>query len=153
VSPDGGFSSWYLDSLVDKNWCHETFVSKELVEVVDTKYSTITNRTGRAISGLSMGGMARALPISFRHQDVFGAAGSMIWGVDIRPFPGNWNLSERLGDYATHKQNWEDNTVINVVHLLRPGSLAVIINCGTGDFFLWGQQEVSRGIALPQFSA
>lgn len=134
VSPDGGYSSWYFDSPIDQNWRYETFVSKELVQRIDCSYSTITNRTGRAISGLSMGGHG-ALYLSFRHQDLFGAAASMSGGVDIRPFPNNWNLSERLGDYATHKQNWEDNAVINQIHLLKPGSLALLIDCGTSDFF------------------
>ena len=40
----------------------------------------------RAISGLSMGGHG-ALWSAIRHKDVFGAAGSMSGGVDIRPFP------------------------------------------------------------------
>jgi S-formylglutathione hydrolase FrmB len=150
VSPDGGFSSWYLDSPVDKSWCYETFVSHELVGFIDAKYSTITNRTGRAISGLSMGGHG-ALYLSFRHQEVFGAAGSMSGGVDIRPFPNNWNLAERLGDYAGHKQNWEDNTVINQVHLLRPGSLAVMIDCGTSDFFYGVNKKLHEELLYRNF--
>jgi S-formylglutathione hydrolase FrmB len=134
VSPDGGYSSWYFDSPVDTNCQYETFVSKEVVERIDKSYATIKNRTGRAISGLSMGGHG-ALYLAIRHQDVFGAAGSMSGGVDIRPFPQNWNLPERLGDYANHKQNWEDHTVINLLGLLKPNSLALTIDCGTADFF------------------
>jgi S-formylglutathione hydrolase FrmB len=102
---------------------------------IDQSYRTITNRTGRAISGLSMGGHG-ALYLAFRHQDLFGAAGSMSGGVDIRPFPLQWNIAERLGDFATHHQNWEENSVVNMVHLLKPHSLALTIDCGTGDFFI-----------------
>lgn len=133
VCPDGN-NSWYWDSPIDPAYKYETYVSKELVEWIDSKYKTIKGREGRAITGLSMGGHG-ALYLAFRHQDVFGAAGSMSGGVDIRPFPNNWNMSERLGKYSEKPENWEKNTVINLLHLLTPNSLAIIIDCGTEDFF------------------
>jgi S-formylglutathione hydrolase FrmB len=134
VCPDGNVSSWYMDSPVDPAWKYETYVSGELVKWIDQKYATIANRSGRAITGLSMGGHG-ALYLAFRHQDIYGAAGSMSGGVDLRPFPLKWNLSERLGNYASHPENWEKNSVINLVHLLTPNSLKLIIDCGTEDFF------------------
>jgi len=133
VCPDGN-NSWYWDSPVDSNFRYETYVSKELVSWIDSKYKTIKNRKGRAITGLSMGGHG-ALFLALKHQDVFGAAGSMSGGVDIRPFPNNWDMALRLGKYADHPQNWEQNTVINMLNLLQPNSLALIIDCGTEDFF------------------
>ena len=134
VCPDGGFSSWYWDSPVDPAYQYETYVAKELVAWVDGHYKTIRHRRGRAITGLSMGGHG-ALYLAFRHQDVFGAAGSMSGGVDIRPFPNNWDMAKRLGTYATQPARWEANTVINMLHLLTPNALALIIDCGTEDFF------------------
>jgi S-formylglutathione hydrolase FrmB len=133
VCPDGN-NSWYWDSPVDPRYKYETYVSKELVEWVDSKYKTIKSPKGRAITGLSMGGHG-ALYLAFRHQDVFGAAGSMSGGVDIRPFPNNWDMAARLGKYAQYPDNWEKNTVINLLHLLTPNSLSLIIDCGTDDFF------------------
>jgi S-formylglutathione hydrolase FrmB len=134
VCPDGGYSSWYWDSPVDPTSKYETFVSGELVKSIDAKYKTIKDRKGRAITGLSMGGHG-ALYLAFRHQDVFGAAGSMSGGVDIRPFPNNWDMAKRLGTYAEQPERWEKNTVINMLNLLTPNSLAIIIDCGTDDFF------------------
>ncbi|MFV0591830.1 MAG: alpha/beta hydrolase [Draconibacterium sp.] len=134
VCPDGGFSSWYFDSPVDKNWMYETYVSDELIKWVDKNYSTKAAPAGRAITGLSMGGHG-ALYLAFRHQDVFGAAGSMSGGIDIRPFPNNWELSKRLGNYAENKENWEENSVINLVYKLSPNSLQITFDCGTSDFF------------------
>ena len=133
VCPDGN-NSWYWDSPVDSNFKYETYVSKELVSWIDSKYKTIKSRRGRAITGLSMGGHG-ALYLALKHQDVFGAAGSMSGGVDIRPFPNNWDMALRLGKYADHPQNWEQYTVINMLNLLQPNSLALIIDCGTEDFF------------------
>lgn len=134
VCPDGGFSSWYWDSPVDPQSQYETYVAKELTSWVDGHYKTIKNKNGRAITGLSMGGHG-ALYLALKHQDIFGAAGSMSGGVDIRPFPDNWDMARRLGTYAEQPERWEKNTVFNMLHLLTPKSLALIIDCGTEDFF------------------
>ncbi|QOD61813.1 esterase family protein [Polaribacter haliotis] len=133
VCPDA-ITSWYFDSPIDKNVQYETYVTKELVNYIDANYNTIKDRKGRAVLGLSMGGHG-AFYLSFRNQDVFGAAGSMSGGLDIRPFPKNWDLSKRLGDYATNKEVWENNTVINMIHLLKGSHLKLIFDCGTSDFF------------------
>ncbi|NID12928.1 alpha/beta hydrolase [Fibrivirga algicola] len=134
VCPDGNIGSWYFDSPADPAFRYETYVADELVNWVDSHYKTIKNRAGRAITGLSMGGHG-ALYLSLRHQTVFGAAGSMSGGVDIRPFPNNWAIAKRLGTYSEFPERWEQNTVINMLHLLAPGALSLIIDCGTDDFF------------------
>jgi len=112
-----------------------------LVNWVDSHYNTIKDRKGRAITGLSMGGHG-ALYLAFRHQDVYGAAGSMSGGVDFRPFPNNWDLSKRLGAYADFPDRWEKNTVTNLLYLLEPNKLALIIDCGTEDFFFGVNQRL-----------
>ena len=134
VCPDGNYSSWYFDSPVDSAWKYETYIARELPQWIDKNFSTIKSREGRAITGLSMGGHG-ALYLAFRNQDVFGAAGSMSGGVDIRPFPNNWEINKLLGNYAGNPKNWEENTVINLLHKLTPDALSLIIDCGTDDFF------------------
>jgi len=134
VCADGGVTSWYWDSPVDATYKYETYITKELIPFIDKSYKTIKSRNGRAITGLSMGGHG-GLYLGIRHQDIFGAAGSMSGGVDIRPFPKNWDMAKRLGDYATNPDNWEKYTVTNQLHLLTPNSLAIIFDCGTEDFF------------------
>lgn len=133
VCPDGN-NSWYWDSPVDDKYKYETYVSGELVAWVDSAYKTIKDRKGRGITGLSMGGHG-ALYLALKHQDIFGAAGSMSGGVDTRPFPNNWEMASRLGKYADQPERWEKNTVINLLHLLTPNRLALMIDCGTEDFF------------------
>lgn len=134
VCPDGDKSSWYFDSPMDSTSRYETYIAKELVEWIDSNYKTIANRNGRAITGLSMGGHG-ALYLAFLHQDVYGACGSMSGGVDIRPFPNNWGMKKHLGNQSEHPHNWNNNTVINMMYLLTPNSLAITIDCGTEDFF------------------
>jgi S-formylglutathione hydrolase FrmB len=133
VCPDGN-NSWYMDSPEQMSSKYETYVAIELVKFIDEKYKTIADKKGRAITGLSMGGHG-ALYLAFRHQDVFSVAGSMSGGVDLRPFPNNWDIAKLIGAYAAKPANWENSSVINLTHLLRPNSLALIIQCGTDDFF------------------
>ena len=134
VCPDGDFGSWYFDSPMDSTSRYETFVAKELVEWTDKNYKTIAKRESRAITGLSMGGHG-ALYLAFRHQDVYGACGSMSGGVDIRPFPLQWEIKKHLGEQSKHPENWNKHTVIEMLYLLIPGALEITIDCGTEDFF------------------
>lgn len=134
VFPDGNYGSWYLDSPIDPTWKYETFISKELISWIDQHYKTIADRKGRAITGLSMGGHG-ALFNAFRHQDVFGACGSMSGGVDLRPFPLNWDIAKRIGNMSDHPENWEKYSVLNQLYLLTPNSIKIIFDCGTDDFF------------------
>lgn len=134
VMPDGGHHSWYWDSPKDPSFKYETFVIKELIPYVDSHYRTRADRTARAITGNSMGGHG-ALWLSFRHQDIFGAAGALSGGVDIRPFPKNWEIPSLLGTQEECPENWENYTVINQTHLLKPNSLKLAIDCGVQDFF------------------
>lgn len=142
VCPDGGFTSWYFDSPVDDKMRYETYFFKELVSQIDLKYNTIKNKKGRGITGLSMGGHG-AMYLAIKHQDVWGAVGSMSGGVDIRPFPNNWDIYKRLGRYTKHPQNWEVNTVVNLVYLIKD-DLKIIFDCGTEDFFLQVNQQFHK---------
>ncbi|WPO76840.1 alpha/beta hydrolase family protein [Flavobacterium sp. KACC 22761] len=141
VCADGNYSSWYFDSPIDPSFKYETYVVNELVLFIDKKYKTIADRTGRAISGLSMGGHG-ALYLSFRHQDVFGAAGSMSGGVDIRPFPDKWEIKKRLGSITEFPENWNQNTVTNMLDLVKDNKLKLIIDCGVDDFFMTVNREL-----------
>lgn len=134
VCPDGHKTSWYFDSPVDKTMQYETYISKELVKNIDDKYNTIADKKHRAITGYSMGGHG-ALYLAFKHTEIWGAAASMSGGVDIRPFPLGWDISKRLGSYAKNPEVWEQNTVINLVHLLNGKNLKFMFDCGVDDFF------------------
>lgn len=133
VCPDGK-NSWYWDSPEDPSYRYETFVAKELVSFIDGRYPTRDNRNARAIAGLSMGGHG-AMWLSLRHKDVFGAAGSMSGGLDIRPFPESWEMKKQLGELPSNKTAWEDHTALNQIHRIKNGDLALIIDCGYDDFF------------------
>ncbi len=62
--------SFYVNSPVNGNW--EDFIVRDLVAHVDRKYRTIRNRSGRGISGHSMGGYG-AFRIAMRNPAVYSA--------------------------------------------------------------------------------
>ena len=133
--PDGGITSWYLDSPIDPTFQYETFIARECVDFIDAHYRTRTNRLSRATCGFSMGGHG-ALYLAIRHPDRFGIATSISGGVDIRPFSRHWDLAKRLGDPAEFAENWETHTLINQAKTLKPGTLCMSFECGTNDFFI-----------------
>ena len=133
VCPDGA-NSWYWDSPKDPSSRYETFVSKELIAYVDSHYATRADRTGRAITGLSMGGHG-AMWLALRHKDKFGAVASMSGGLDIRPFPNNWGMALLLGAEGENQTAWDEHTAINQISRLKNGDLAILFDCGYDDFF------------------
>lgn len=144
VCPNGE-NSWYWDSPINSNSQFETFVSDELIKYIDKNYPSIPNHKGRAITGLSMGGHG-AMWLAIRHQDIFGAAGSMSGGLDIRPFPDNWDMKRQIGEKDKNQQIWEEYTVINQLDKLKNGSLAIIFDCGYSDFFFTVNNNFHQGL-------
>lgn len=134
ICPDGDKTSWYFDSPIDESMKYETYISKELINFVDKNYNTHANKNHRAITGYSMGGHG-ALYLAFKHSNVWGVAASMSGGVDLRPFPLRWDISKRLGDYKDNKRVWEENSVINMIHLIDGQNLKFLFDCGVDDFF------------------
>ncbi len=141
VCPDGGYSSWYFDAPVDTASRYETYIGTEVPEYIDAHYNTIRDRRARAITGLSMGGHG-ALYLAFRHADRFGACGSMSGGVDLARSKTKFDIAKRIGDSVNFAANWREYSVVRVIEKKPSDSLAVIFDCGTGDFFL----EENRGL-------
>lgn len=144
VCPDGGFGSWYWD--INDDSMYETFMTNELISHVESNYKVCKNKSSRAITGLSMGGHG-ALYLAIRHQDIYGAAGSTSGGVDIRPFPNNWEIIKKLGEYSENKEKWNEHTVIEMLHLIKPNSLKLFIDCGIEDFFFGVNEELHKKLS------
>jgi S-formylglutathione hydrolase FrmB len=134
VCPDGGYSSWYLDSPIDTSMRYETYISQEVPAYIDAHYPTIANRAARAITGLSMGGYG-ALFIGFRHASFFGACGSMSGGVDLHASIGKFDVDKRIGDTAHYADSWTRFSLPYIIRAYPKDSLALIFDCGTEDFF------------------
>ena len=145
VCPDGGYNSWYLDSPVDTASQYETYVGEKVVAFIDQHYRTIADRRGRAITGLSMGGHG-ALFLAIRHPETFSAAGSMSGGVDLTYDIDAWEIAEKLGSYEQHPLRWDSLSVVNMVSQMVPDRLALMIDCGTDDFFFKINQHLHEAL-------
>jgi len=141
VCPDGGYGSWYFDSPINDSIKYETFITKELLPYIDSNFPTSTSKDHRAITGLSMGGHG-GLFLGIRHSNLFGNAGSVCGGVDIRPFPNSWDIKKSLGTIIENPQNWTDYSVVTIAKNLKPGQLNIIFDCGVSDFFI----DVNRSL-------
>ncbi len=135
---------------------YETYITKDLIAWVDATYRTIPTREGRAIAGLSMGGYG-ALELGMRHPDLFAAAASHSgvdallyagpipyakgkvvletdvkkWGDGLGPM-GTW-IRGLFGDDLA---NWKSHDPASLVANLRPGTIALYLDCGSEDGFL-----------------
>ena len=143
VMPDGNQDSWYIDSKIKKNSNYATYIAKDVVNFIDSKYSTIESKDGRGITGLSMGGFG-AMSIGFDNLDTFGAIGAISGGVDFTPFPQNWRISDVLGDYNKNQADWHEKTIINnlqkVADYTSDGKdnnyIPIAFEVGVNDFFI-----------------
>ena len=137
ICPDGGKTSWWIDSPIDPAYQYETFVVGEVVPFVDANYKTVADRSKRAIMGGSMGGHG-ACYLGMRHKDVFGAIGNIYGGVDLVPWSWSkgWEIEKRLGPRDKNMAEWERHSVINVAKSLKNGEVELISVIGTEDFFL-----------------
>jgi len=150
VCPNGA-NSWYFDSPINKDIQYETYIIKDLIPYIDQHYSTIANRNGRAISGLSMGGHG-ALYLAIRHKDVFSMAGAMSGGVDITKTSQEFELAKVLGPMDENEELWKSSSVLGQADNLHNGDLDICFDCGTEDMFAESNEElhaklIANGVA------
>ncbi|MDX6283125.1 MAG: hypothetical protein QOH03_4196 [Kribbellaceae bacterium] len=107
IMPDAPWSSrasYYVDSAYkgkDPGRPVETALIHDLVPQVDATYRTITERTGRAIAGYSMGGSG-ALRYSMVYPELFGAAIVLSPAV-YSPQPPKDSSAREFGAYGKGK--------------------------------------------------
>lgn len=99
VMPTTGPQSWYADANADKA---QTAFVKELIPFVERSFNVRTDRAGRAIGGLSMGGYG-ALNLSLAHPELFCAAGVLSPAI-YDPFPPPTSASRRTPQFSRNGQ-------------------------------------------------
>lgn len=154
VTPDGGFGSWYFDSPVDRASQYETFITQELRQEIENRYRTLSERSGRFISGLSMGGHG-ALYLSARHPELYLAAGSMsgslnVSGIDRKNLLPS--IEAVLGPKAENEQVYKANSIVHMVPQLKQSGVHLIIDCGVDDFLIEDNRELHRRLVYEKVS-
>ncbi|HDO2702032.1 TPA: hypothetical protein P2339_002512 [Salmonella enterica subsp. enterica serovar Typhimurium] len=135
VMPDGDYDKWYINSpfLPDSNY--EKYIGIDIPVFVDKNFRTIASKTGRAITGFSMGGFG-ALNVVLNTPQTFGAVSSLSGGVDPRDYSKNWGLEKVFGDKFTNVKFWDDKAIINNAHQFVNLNIPLLIDCGVDDFFI-----------------
>lgn len=81
ITPGVG-DSWYANSATNEQARYEDAIIKDLIPSVDSRYRTVAAREGRAIAGLSMGGLG-AIKFALRYPQMFVFAGSFSGAFDV----------------------------------------------------------------------
>lgn len=143
VCPDAQ-NSWYIDSKHINSSVYETYIGTEIPKFIDSAYRTIPERDSRAICGLSMGGHG-ALYLGIRHQDIFGAAGSMSGVLDLAPWRSKYGIENIIGDTTISVIN--GYSVINLIKNTKI-SIPLIIDCGISDPFIEANRRTHEQLIL-----
>ncbi len=153
VMPEGDEFSFYYDSPGNENSQFETHITREVIPHIDAHYNTIEDGSGRAITGLSMGGHG-ALYLSARNHGLFVAAGSMSGALnmdveqwDLPPDGENYflqQLTRVLGDVEDAREFLAEHSVSNMTGLMGENELPLIIDCGVDDFLLEANRNLNR---------
>ncbi len=148
VTPEG-FTSWYVNSPLDKHSRYEDFFFKELVPKVHQSFNI--DKKNIFISGLSMGGYG-ALRYFILHNDYFNTAGSTSGALEVDfnnlktasfHFFGSARLTndlERLlGSHLHH--NWNQYSIATLLKNDTPKK-TFLLDCGTADILCPATLEV-----------
>ncbi|MEX0873488.1 MAG: alpha/beta hydrolase family protein [Actinomycetota bacterium] len=144
VMPAGGIGGWYADWLRTpgegrQSW--ETYHLDELRPFIEARYAARTDRGGRAVAGLSMGGFG-AIRYAARHPDLFGFAASFSGAVDllhygiqaivtISPLAHQGLPGDIFGHRILNESTWRANNPVDLAANL--GDVDVEIRTGNGQ--------------------
>lgn len=128
VMPTGGALSFYSDwfnggAFGAPSW--ETFHLAQLVAYIESNYRARTDRGGRVIAGVSMGGFG-AMSYASRHPDLFAGVYAFSGAVNNLPFavmPAGVPslISERIwGPFATEEVRWRAHNPVDLAENLAP---------------------------------
>jgi len=145
VCPDGDKNSWYLDSPLVPESQYATYVGRELVRWIDDNYRTIRAKSGRAISGLSMGGHG-ALYLALQNPDAYCAVSSMSGGVDLTYSSKKWEIAEKIGSYEEFPDRWHSNSIVNLGLKFADQQIEILIDCGTEDIFIENNRQLHQAL-------
>lgn len=142
IMPEGN-NGWYTDSVTAPTDKYESYIIRELIPDVEKRFRVSTQRDGRAIAGLSMGGYG-ALKFGVKYPEMFAFAGSMSGALeaaswteaDLGGFEFIWRtLAPVFGpaDNPTRKAN-DISELYRQVPASRIAALPyVYLDCGTQD--------------------
>lgn len=162
ITPEGG-DGWYSDSATSEQEKYESHFVCELLPEIEKRYRTITERRGRAIAGLSMGGYG-AVKMAVKRPDLYAFAASFSGALDPTErsdhAPGfDWenlrpSILKAFGGADCERRF--DNDLFKLIEGLPAENIPALpffyFDCGDEDGFLQANQRLAdamtaRGIA------
>jgi S-formylglutathione hydrolase FrmB len=144
VAPEGK-RSFYINS-VKNSVRYSDFFLQEFIPAIESKYRVRVGRTGRAITGVSMGGYG-ALRFAFAHPELFSAVSAQSAAL-ITQTPQELSNAGRSGSPLGRVMglafgepidlpHWQQNSVFLLARKNQSGlrNLAIYFNCGQQDDF------------------
>jgi S-formylglutathione hydrolase FrmB len=142
VAPEGG-RTFYINS-ADGSTRYSDFFLQEFIPVIETKYRVNKARSGRAISGISMGGYG-ALRFAFSHPEMFSAVSAQSAAL-ITESPQELDAANRSGaplgkvlstvfGSPIESAHWKENNPFALAARNQAGvrKLNIYFNCGQDD--------------------
>lgn len=154
VTPEGN-DGWYTDSATVPADKYESYLVKELIPDVESRYRTLKTREGRAIAGLSMGGYG-ALKFGLKYPQMFVFAGSLSgalsaaeWTATSLPPGRNPIRDSILSVYGPAANTTRAaNDLSKLVREATPAQVAawpfLYVDCGTEDFLFQTNQKFAQ---------
>lgn len=111
---------------------YEDYLTDELITYIDSQYSTINDRSGRYIGGISMGGHT-TVRLGFVHNDLYSKVGGHM--------PALWTENWRSRDVGFKEWLYPDENVRNqrdplyIAQWKDLTNLSVYLDCGKDDVY------------------
>lgn len=153
ICPEGK-NCWYLDNPDLKDHYFESYILEELIPDVEARFRVKSERSSRAVGGLSMGGYG-AFKFAFRKPELFCCVASMSGAFEIPGFLENaenkWSelhpyIAEAFADQSQEAIKHED-----IFHLADNFPSYKIVNlpkfyfdCGLQDSFISLNRNFSK---------
>lgn len=148
VNPEGE-NGWYTDSPTILSNRYESYIIKELIPEIDSKYRTNATRGGRVIAGLSMGGYG-ALKFGVKYPELFSMAGSFSGALGAATFKSTPEMAaifksiDQAFGPAGGKTRAE-NDLFSIIREASPEKIKTFpflyLDCGTEDFLFQSNRE------------
>jgi putative tributyrin esterase len=147
ITPEGG-NGWYTDSATVPSDQYETYIVSELIPDVDRRFRTITERRGRGIAGVSMGGYG-ALKFGFKFPEKFSLAASMSGALDATARTDDASIMQTFGGIESLVRQANDLPRLAREFPTNRQSLLpyFYLDCGTEDPWLPSNRDFS-GVLL-----
>jgi S-formylglutathione hydrolase FrmB len=142
AAPEGG-STFYINS-ANGSMPYSDFFLLEFVPFIERKYRIESDRSHRAISGISMGGYG-ALRFAFAHPETFSAVSAQSAAlitespqeldVAARSGSAQGKLLEKAFGNPIDARHWKSNSPFELARKNQPSlrRLAIYFNCGQDD--------------------